>query len=47
MSYIGNDLRSGRSETYVFTASGDEKGYRWDEETLQWTEVQDSGLILE
>ena len=34
MSYIGNDLRSGRSETYVFTASGDETTIRQLAETI-------------
>ena len=52
MSYIGNDLRSGRSETYVFTASGDETTVTASDDsrainyTVGWVKVWLNGVLL-
>ena len=52
MSYIGNDLRSGRSETYVFTASGDETTVTASDDsrainyTVGWERVWLNGVLL-
>ena len=52
MSYIGNDLRSGRSETYVFTASGDETSVTASDDsrainyTVGWERVWLNGVLL-
>ena len=52
MSYIGNDLRSGRSETYVFTASGSETAVTASDDsralnyTVGWVKVWLNGVLL-
>ena len=52
MSYIGNDLRSGRSETYVFTASGGETSVTVSDDSRQinytvgWEKVWMNGILL-
>ena len=52
MSYIGNDLRSGRSETYVFTASGGETSVLSSDDsrlinyTVGWVKVWLNGVLL-
>ena len=52
MSYIGNDLRSGRSETYVFTASGGETAVTSSDDgrlinyTVGWVKVWLNGVLL-
>jgi hypothetical protein len=52
MSYIGNDLRSGRSETYVFTASGAETTVTASDDsrainyTVGWERVWLNGVLL-
>ena len=52
MSYIGNDLRSGRSETYVFTASGGETSVSSSDDsrlinyTVGWVKVWLNGVLL-
>ena len=52
MSYIGNDLRSGRSETYVFTASGSETSVTSSDDgrlinyTVGWVKVWLNGVLL-
>jgi hypothetical protein len=45
MSYIGNDLRSGRSETYVFTASGDETSVTASDSFPAHCIVDSSGVV--
>ena len=50
--YIGNDLRSGRSETYVFTASGSETSVTTSDDsrlinyTVGWVKVWLNGVLL-
>ncbi len=50
--YIGNDLRSGRSETYVFTASGSETSVTASDDsrsinyTVGWVKVWLNGVLL-
>ena len=50
--YIGNDLRSGRSETYVFTASGGETAVTASDDsrainyTVGWVKVWLNGVLL-
>ena len=50
--YIGNDLRSGRSETYVFTASGSETSVSTSDDsrlinyTVGWVKVWLNGVLL-
>ena len=50
--YIGNDLRSGRSETYVFTASGSETSVSTSDDsrainyTVGWVKVWLNGILL-
>ena len=50
--YIGNDLRSGRSETYVFTASGGETAVTASDDsrainyTVGWVKVWLNGILL-
>jgi hypothetical protein len=50
--YIGNDLRSGRSETYVFTASGSETAVTASDDsrsinyTVGWVKVWLNGVLL-
>ena len=50
--YIGNDLRSGRSETYVFTASGGETSVTTSDDsrlinyTVGWVKVWLNGVLL-
>ena len=52
MSYIGYDLRSGRSETYVFTASGSETTVTASDDsrainyTVGWERVWLNGVLL-
>ena len=52
MSYIGHDLRSGRSETYVFTASGGETSVTTADDgrlvnyTVGWVKVWMNGVLL-
>ena len=50
--YIGNDLRSGRSETYVFTARGSETSVTASDDsrainyTVGWVKVWLNGVLL-
>ncbi len=50
--YIGNDLRSGRAETYVFTASGGETSVIASDDgrslnyTVGWVKVWLNGVLL-
>ena len=50
--YIGNDLRSGRAETYVFTASGGETSVTASDDsrninyTVGWVKVWLNGVLL-
>ena len=50
--YIGNDLRTGRSETYVFTASGSETAVTSSDDgrlinyTVGWVKVWLNGVLL-
>ena len=52
MSYIGYDLRSGRSETYVFTATGGETSVTEADDgrlvnyTVGWVKVWMNGVLL-
>ena len=52
MSYIGNDLRSGRNEVYVFTASGNETTVTSSDDgrainyTVGWVKVWLNGVLL-
>ena len=52
MSYIGHDLRSGRSETYVFTASGGETSVNASDDsrqinyTIGWVKIWLNGVLL-
>ena len=52
MSYIGHDLRSGRSETYVFTATGGETSVTEADDgrlvnyTVGWVKVWLNGVLL-
>ena len=52
MSYIGHDLRSGRSETYVYTATGGETSVTEADDgrlvnyTVGWVKVWLNGVLL-
>ena len=52
MSYIGHDLRSGRSETYVYTATGGETSVTTADDgrlvnyTVGWVKVWLNGVLL-
>ena len=52
MSYIGHDLRSGRSETYVYTATGGETSVTQSDDgrlvnyTVRWVKVWLNGVLL-
>ena len=52
MSYIGHDLRSGRSETYVYTATGGETSVTQSDDgrlvnyTVGWVKVWLNGVLL-
>ena len=52
MSYIGYDLRSGRSETYVYTATGGETSVTQSDDgrlvnyTVGWVKVWLNGVLL-
>ena len=52
MSYIGHDLRSGRSETYVYTATGGETSVTTADDgrlvnyTVGWVKVWMNGVLL-
>ena len=52
MSYIGHDLRSGRSETYIYTATGGETSVTTADDgrlvnyTVGWVKVWLNGVLL-
>ena len=52
MSYIGHDLRSGRSETYIYTATGGETSVTTADDgrlvnyTVGWVKVWMNGVLL-
>ena len=52
MSYIGHDLRSGRSETYIYTATGGETSVTQADDgrlvnyTVGWVKVWLNGVLL-
>ena len=52
MSYIGHDLRSGRSETYIYTATGGETSVTAADDgrlvnyTVGWVKVWLNGVLL-